>query len=82
MTFAITRPRLYILVIKDEQGHIEQLLQLLVSIMLFIWLHRYVFLRGVEIVGKIGDILGGIKEAYLSLFAILLEPAQFVVGVG
>ena len=81
-TFAITRPTLYVVVIRDDSEQIKRVLQLLISILMWIWLHRHQFLQTAESINKIVDIWEALGEATLSFFRILLLPVHFQVGIG
>ena len=81
-TFAVTRPQLYVVVIRDDSEQIKQALQLLISLLLWTWAHRVVFLQAAEVLGKISDMIESLGEAFLSLFRLMLLPAHFQVGTG
>jgi len=81
-TYAITRPRLYVVIIQDKPGDIERLVQLFISVLLWVWLHRIEMLQFVETVNKVGDMISAGREAYLALFKVMLLPVRFQVGIG
>ena len=81
-TFQVSRPILYVVVIRDDSQHIKQLLQLLISIALWAWLHRHQMLKLVETVGKIVDMVEALRETVLLPFVVVLELATFQLGVG
>lgn len=81
-SFAVTRPQLYVVVIRDDSSDIKHIIQLILSILLWLWLHRNIFLQAAQAIGKIGDIIEAGREACLSLFRIVLLPARFNLGIG
>lgn len=81
-TFNVTRPTLYVVVIRDDSQHIKQLLQLLISIALWAWIYKAQFLQAVELMGKIVDMAEALRETVLLPWVVVLELATFQLGVG
>lgn len=81
-TFQVSKPQLYVIVLRDNDNWIKDFLAFLTALAVFLWLHRYPIVQLIKNVNKTVEWVEYVLEGYVNLCRKIVSYYQFQVLTG
>lgn len=81
-TFQVSRPQLYVIVLRDNDDWIKDFLAFLTAIALFLWRHRLQIIQLIKNINKVVALIEMFFEGYVNFCRKIVNLYQFQVLPG